>query len=344
MNEIQTYIKKIVTKHHLSEGEAARAFQIIMSGGATPAQIASFITALTMKGETIDEITGAARSLRARSATIMAPTGTIDTCGTGGDQAGTLNISTAVAIVVAACGVPVAKHGNKAVSSRSGSADVLKELGINIEASPAIMQDCLNTHHLCFLYAPQFHQALRHIGPIRLELGFRTIFNLLGPLCSPANTSYHVLGVYDINLVDPIAHVLDRLGCKRAWVVHGYGGLEYGLDELTITGKSRVCEVDNGQFRTFDISPEDAGLPSSPLDSILGGSAHDNAKAMLALLKGASSPYRDIVLFNSAAALLVAGKVGDLTEGVVLAQDAIITGKALYTLQSLISCTHEAHS
>lgn len=335
MSEIKSFIKKLIEHHDLTRMESSRAFQIILSGGATPAQIASFVTALRIKGETVEEITGAAQSLRARSRTVVAPNGALDTCGTGGDQSGTYNISTAVALVVAACGVPVAKHGNKAVSSHSGSADVLKELGVNLEMDIEVTQQCLNDVGICFLFAPQFHQSLRHIGPIRLELGFRTIFNLLGPLCSPANTQHQLLGVYDINLVEPMAHVLRELGCKHAWVVHGYGGLKNGMDELTITGASRVCELKNGECTTFDINPEDAGLLCSPVETILGGSVQDNAQALLGVLKGASSPYRDIVLLNSAAALMVADKVTSLSEGVVMAQEAIISGKALTTLRTL---------
>ncbi|MEX2642332.1 MAG: anthranilate phosphoribosyltransferase, partial [Acetobacterales bacterium] len=296
----------------LTEDEAEQAFGIIMSGQATPAQIGAFLMALRVRGETVDEITGAARTMRARALSMQAPAGAIDTCGTGGDASGTWNISTAAALVAAGAGVPVAKHGNRAMSSKSGSADVLVSLGVNIDADMELVKRCLWDARIGFLMAPRHHSAMRHVGPVRMELGTRTIFNLLGPLANPAGTTRQLCGVFSFEWVKPLAEVLLRLGAERAWIVHGGDG----LDELTTTGTSAVAEVRDGKVSTFEVTPEDAGLPRAKPEQLKGGDAHTNAGALRAVLGGEPGPYRDIVLLNAAAALVVAGKAADLKEGV----------------------------
>jgi anthranilate phosphoribosyltransferase len=336
MDEITPYLKLIAEKTDLTELQAASAFQIIMQGRATPVQIAALLAGLRVKGETIAEITGAARAMRAEASYINAPKDTLDTCGTGGDSRGTLNVSTAVALVLAGCGIPVAKHGNRAISSSSGSADVLSALGVNINAPAALLEQSLRDAHICFLMAPQFHSAMKHVAPVRKELGMRTIFNLLGPLCSPARSNHHLLGVYAKEWVEPIAHVLQRLGSERAWVVHG----EDGMDELTITGTSTVAELKSGTIRCFEITPEDAGLQRATLEDIKGADAIYNAEKLRGLLNGEKGAYRDIVLLNSAAALMVMDKAPDLKQGAVIAAAAIDSGKARAALESLIEITN----
>jgi anthranilate phosphoribosyltransferase len=338
MNGIKKYIEKVVNSENLSEEEAVRAFQIIMNGGATPSEMGAFLVGLRMKGETIEEITGAATVMRAKSEKIIAPQGAIDTCGTGGDASGSFNISTAVAFVVAACGVPVAKHGNKAVSSLSGSSDVLKELGVNVDADKNIIQKCLDEAGICFMPAPKFHMAMRHVAPIRKELGIRTIFNVLGPLSSPAEAKFQLLGVYSKALVEPLAHVLGKLGVEKAWVVHGSDG----LDELTITGKSYVAELDGGNLRTFEINPQDFDIEIVPPEDLEGGDVNRNAQEMKAVLnKRGSKAYRDIVLLNAAACLVVVGKAADLKSGIAMAAEAIDSGKANEKLMELVAVSNE---
>lgn len=336
MSEITTFLKSLSEGQNLTTEEAARAFQIIMLGGATPAQIAAFLMALRMKGETIEEITGASMAMRTRSGKIKSPPHALDTCGTGGDNSGVLNISTAVAFVVAACGIPVAKHGNRAVSSKSGSADVLASLGVNVEAPEILVEESLREANICFMMAPKFHMAMRHVAPIRAELGIRTIFNLLGPLCNPASTEHHLMGVYDRRWVEPIAHVLLRLGSKAAWVVHG----EDGMDELTTTGISHVAELKDQTIRYFEITPEDAGLPRTTIENLLGGEASYNARRLREVLSGEEGPYRDIVLLNAAAALIVGGKVTDLREGIAMASEAIDSGRAKQVLLKLVEISN----
>jgi anthranilate phosphoribosyltransferase len=317
---------------NLPQETAVRAFQIIMNGGATPAQMGAFLMGLRNKGETVDEITAGAVAMRAKAKAIKAPPGAIDTCGTGGDARGTYNISTAVAFVLAACGVPVVKHGNRSVSSQSGSADVLAVLGVKVDAEIPILQRCLSECGICFLMAPKFHPAMRHVAPVRQELGLRTIFNLLGPLSNPAAPDYQLLGVYSKDWVEPLAHVLKTLGTKAAWVVHGSDG----LDELTLSGASTVAELKDGEVRTFEIKPEDAGLSSSPLEAILGKTPDINAKAMTEALSGQESAYRNAVVYNAAAGLLIAGKAMDLKACVVMAKEAIDSGKAHRVLMKLV--------
>ncbi len=321
----------------LTEEQAELAFDAMMSGNVTPAQMGGFLMALRVRGETVAEIAGAVRAMRGKMLRIKAPRGAIDTCGTGGDGFGTLNISTAAALVVAACGVPVAKHGNRAMSSRSGAADVLAAVGVNLEADPALLERALEEAGMCFLLAPRHHSAMRHVGPVRVELGTRTIFNLTGPLSNPAGATRQLVGVFARDWIEPLAEVLGRLGTERAWVVHGSDG----LDELTTTGPSHVAALAGGRVECFDLRPEDAGLPLARLDDLRGGDAAANAAALLALLGGERGPYRDIVLLNSAAALVIAEKASSLATGVGLAASALDSGRARRVLDRVVAITNE---
>lgn len=329
---MKPFLAKLGTGASLTEAEAVEAFDIVMSGAASAAQLGAFLMGMRVRGETVDEITGGARVLRSNAALVQAPANAIDTCGTGGDGKGTLNISTAVAFVVSACGVPVAKHGNRAASSKSGAADVLEALGVNVMVDLETVAESLKQHQVCFLMAPKHHAAMRHVVPARKELGLRTIFNLLGPLANPAGVKRQLLGVFSADWLDPMATVLGRLGSEVAWVVHGHDG----LDELTITGPSEVAELRNGVVQHFTVEPADAGLSIANEKSIRGGTPEENAAALTALLDGKKSAYRDIVVLNAAAALLVADKVTDLKSGAAMAQEAIDTGKAKEKLQQLI--------
>src|SRR5712672_4515668 len=300
--DLKALLAHVAQGRSLSESQAERAFDIIMSGNATPSQMGGFLMALRVRGETVDEITGAARIMRSKAVPIDAPPGTIDTCGTGGDASGSFNISTASALVVAGCGVPVAKHGNRALSSKSGSADVLTALGVNIDADLAIVRQCLWEVGLGFLMAPRHHSATRHVAPTRVELGTRTIFNLLGPLSSPAMARRQLVGVFAPEWVRPMAEVLGRLGAEHVWVVHGSG-----MDELTTAGTTRVAEFKDSKVVEFEVEPEDAGVKPATIDQLKGGEPAHNAALMRDLLGGAHGPLRDIVLLNSGAALIVAG-------------------------------------
>jgi anthranilate phosphoribosyltransferase len=320
----------------LDRAQAELAFDIIMSGNATPSQMGGFLMALRVRGETVEEITGAASIMRAKAHRVAAPEGAIDVVGTGGDAAGTFNVSTASAIVVAGCGVPVAKHGNRAFSSRSGSADVLAALGVNLEADYALVERAIAEIGIGFMMAPRYHSAMRNVGPTRVELGTRTIFNLLGPLSNPALVKRYLIGTYAREWVEPMARVLGNLGAEHAWVVHGADG----LDELTLTGPSYVTELKGGQIRSFEVSPEDAGLPRCALAELKGADAAFNANAMAMMLGGEPGPFRDFVLYNSAAALHIAGKAGDLREGVSLAAQAIDSGHARSLLARLVALTN----
>lgn len=330
-------LAKIASGASLTEAEAETAFETIMSGDATPAQIGAFLMGLRVRGETIEEITAAARIMRAKAFRINAPANAIDTCGTGGDASGTYNISTAVAIVAAACNVPVAKHGNRALSSKSGSADVLTALGVKVDADMALVEKALSSINIGFLMAPRHHNAMRHVAGPRVELGTRTIFNLLGPLSNPAGAKRQVLGVFALQWVEPLALVLGRLGAERAWVVHGSDG----LDELTTTGPSKVAELKNGAVSLFEITPEEAGLPRARAQDLKGGDAEANAAALRGVLEGKPGAYRDIVLLNTAAALMVADKAGSLKDGVAIAAKAIDSGAAEATLTRLAAITNE---
>lgn len=337
MADIKPFIAKVATGAALTEEEAYQVFSAMMDGDVTPAQIAAFLMALRVRGETIDEITGGARVMRERVLPVRAPAGAIDTCGTGGDGSGSYNVSTAVALVVAAAGVPVAKHGNKALSSRSGSAEVLQALGVNIDLETAAIERCLGDANIVFMMAPRHHTAMKHVAPVRVELGTRTVFNLLGPLSNPASAPYQLMGVFDGRWVAPLAHVLRNLGARRVWVVHG----EDGLDEITTTGATRVAELKDGQVREFTVTPEDAGLPRATPADLKGGDPAHNAAALSALLDGKKGPYRDIVLLNAAAALVIAGKAQDLKSGVAIAADALDSGAAKATLEKLVKASNE---
>ncbi len=338
MEDIRSLIAHVATGKSLSVEQAERAFDIMMAGEATPAQMGGLLMALRVRGETVDEITGGAKAMRARAVTIDAPQGAIDTCGTGGDAKGTFNVSTGAAIVAAACGVPVAKHGNRALSSKSGSADVLTSLGVNIDANMALVQDSLWQANIGFLMAPRHHGAMRHVAPTRVELGTRTIFNLLGPLSNPAGAKRQLIGVFDGVWAEPMAEVLRNLGSERVWVVHGSDG----TDELTTTGPSDVVELRDGELRRFKVTPEEAGLTRTSLDTIKGGDGDENALIMTAVLDGTPGPIRDIVLLNSAAALIVAGRVETLRDGIAVAAEAIDSGAASATLNELVTISNRA--
>ncbi len=329
-------LANVAAGNALSVAEAEHAFDIMMAGEATPAQMGGLLMGLRVRGETVDEITGGARAMRARALKMDAPEGAIDTCGTGGDAKGTFNVSTGAAILSAACGVPVAKHGNRALSSKSGSADVLTALGVNIDADMALVREALFEAGIGFLMAPRHHGAMRHVAPTRVELGTRTIFNLLGPLSNPAGAKRQIIGVFDQAWAEPMAAVLRNLGSERVWVLHGSDG----IDELTTTGPSTVVELKDGELRQFEVTPEDAGLARATLDDIKGGDAKANAKAMTEMLGGAAGPIRDIVLLNTAAALIVAERVENLRDGVAMAANAIDTGAACATLNKLIEITN----
>ncbi|MDX9861362.1 MAG: anthranilate phosphoribosyltransferase [Rhodospirillales bacterium] len=321
----------------LTEAEAESAFGIIMSGDATPAQIGGFLMALRVRGETVEEITGAVRAMRAKAVTIKAPAGAIDIVGTGGDSAGTFNISTTAAFVIAGAGVPVAKHGNRAVSSKSGAADVLAALGVNLDADMCLIERAIAEAGIGFLMAPRHHSAMRHVAGPRGELGVRTIFNILGPLANPAGVKRQFSGSFDRRWIEPMARTLANLGSEAAWIVNGSDG----LDELTTTGPSYVAELRDGAVRTFEVTPEDAGLPRALPGDLKGGDADANAAALRAVLGGQKGPLRDVVLYNAAAGLVVAGKAGDLNEGVQLAARSIDSGVAAAALDRLVEITRE---
>ena len=331
--DFKALIGRVASGAALSVDESRAAFDAMMAGEATPSQMGGFLMALRVRGETVDEITGGAQAMRARALAIDAPEGTIDTCGTGGDAKGTFNISTAAALVAAGCGVPVAKHGNRALSSRSGSADLLAALGVTIDADMALVREALWEAGIGFLMAPRHHGAMRHVGPTRVELGTRTVFNLLGPLSNPAGARRQVIGVFDAKWAQPMAEVLRNLGSERVWVVHGSDG----TDELTTTGPSAVVELDGGTIRSFEVKPEDAGLPRAASEDLKGGDAAENAGIVRSVLSGEPGPARDIVVLNAAAALIVAGRATDLRDGVRLAAEAVGSGKAQATLEQLVA-------
>jgi len=333
--DLKPLLAHVAAGRSLSEAQAEAAFDIIMSGNATASQIGAFLMALRVRGETVEEIAGAARIMRAKALAVEAPPGAIDTCGTGGDASGSFNISTASALVVAGCGVPVAKHGNRALSSQSGSADVLTALGVNIDADFAIVRRCLWEIGIGFLMAPRHHSATRHVAPTRVELGTRTIFNLLGPLSSPANAQRQLVGVFAPEWVRPMAEVLGRLGLERAWVVHGSG-----LDELTTAGVTTVAALEDGKVETFEVVAQDVGLPPARLEDLRGGAPAHNARLMRDLLAGSGGPLRDIVLLNSGAALVIAGRADTLEGGIELAARSLDSGAARRVLEDLVTRTN----
>lgn len=314
----------------MTEEEMIAEMQRIMSGAASEEEIEKLLVTLADRGESVEEITGAARVMREKASRINAPEDAVDCCGTGGDQSGTYNISTAVAIVAASCGVPIAKHGNRASSSKSGAADVLEALGVNLDAPQELLEDALKQFNFAFLMAPKHHQAMKYVVPVRKKLGRRTIFNLLGPLANPAGTQYQLLGVFDHKWVVPMAETLAKLGTKRAWVVHGSDG----LDEITTTGPTYIAELESGSVTEKTLSPDDFGLSVSDPKDLLGGEAKENAAALQALLEGQSSAYRDIVLANTAAVLMIHGDSDNLKDAVQIAAKSIDDGLALQTLQN----------
>jgi anthranilate phosphoribosyltransferase len=335
---LKSFIARVVEGNDLGEDEAGKAMTIIMGGEALPTQIASFLTALRMKGETVQEITGFARTMRAKAVCIRAQDGecVVDTCGTGGDGSGTFNISTAVAFVAAGGGLTVAKHGNRSVSSRCGSADVLEALGINIALAPEKVEKSLQELKLAFLFAPSFHPAMKHALAPRREIGIRTAFNLLGPLTNPAGASVHLLGLYREDMTRPVAEVLRNLGSKAAYVVHGE---DHG-DEISITGKTTVCHLKDGDIQSYQIEPEMAGIKRASLEAIQGGTPEENARILRKILGGEPGPPRDVVLLNAAAVFMAAGRVANLPDGIQLARESIDSGKAMKKLEALIQFSH----
>lgn len=333
---LKPHIASVMAGNVLDAQAAEAAFASIMDGGATPAQIAAFLTALRMRGESVTEISAAARVIRARALPISAPLDAMDIVGTGGDGSHTLNISTGTAFVTAACGVPVAKHGNRAVSSRSGMADVLASLGINLNADFALLERSLQEANLCFMVAPRHHLSFRHVGPVRAELGVRTMFNILGPLCNPAGVRRYLLGVYAPEWVRPIAETLAQLGCDKAWVVHGAGG----LDELSTLGSNTVCRVKGSEVTEMEISAQELGIKRADMDELRGSDSEYNAQRLKDLLDGKQDAYRDIVQFGAAAALVIAEKATTLEEGMSLAANAIDDGRARAVLDKLVAITN----
>lgn len=323
-------LRRVASRTPLSATEAEEIFGAVMEGAATTPQIAALLMALHVRGETVPELTGLVRAMRSRMTAIAAPTGAIDVCGTGGDGTGTLNVSTAVSFVVAGAGVPVAKHGNRALSSRSGAADVLEALGITLDVPYALLPELLLSARCAFLFAPRHHAALRHAAEARRDLGIRTIFNLAGPLANPALVRRQLTGVYDPVWAAPMARALHDLGTQKAWLVHGMG-----LDELTLAGESHVVELEEGRIRAFTVTPGDAGLSPAPLSAIQGGDAAFNATALTGLLNNGPGPYRDTVILNAAAALVVADRAGDLREAAALAAHSIESGAARAAFESL---------
>jgi anthranilate phosphoribosyltransferase len=337
MADMKAIIGKVAGGGRLTQEEARQAFDIIMSGEATPVQIGSFLTGLRVRGETVDEIAGAVATMRGRMTPVDAPPGAIDVVGTGGDGSGSYNISTTAAFVVAGAGVPVAKHGNRALSSKSGAADTLGALGVKIDLAPDAIARCIRDAGIGFMFAPMHHAAMKHVGPARAELGFRTVFNLIGPLSNPARVRRYLLGVFSPDWVEPLARVLADLGAESAWVVHGEGG----LDELSPAGASKVAILKDGKVTATTVTPESAGLQRSPVSAIKGADAAHNAEALKAVLSGSMGPYRDTVLLNAAAALVVAGVADDLAEGARLAAAAIDEGRARDRLDRLVKASNQ---
>ena len=335
-SELNRLLQKVAKGSSLDEAEMATALETMTSGVASPVQMAAFLMALRARGETVAEITGACRLIRSRMLPVEAPEGAVDIVGTGGDGHGTYNVSTCAAFVAAGAGVPIAKHGNRSVSSLSGASDVLAALGVKLDVPPVTISRAIAAAGVGFMWAPMHHPAMKHWAPVRAELGIRTIFNLLGPLSNPAGVTRQVVGVFDDRWVEPLAEVLRNLGSVHAWVVRGSDG----LDELTTTGSTRVAELKAGAISVFEVTPEDAGLPRATLAQLKGGDAQANAAAIREVLGGEPGPFRDIVLLNAAAALIVGGKSARLTEGVERAGRSIDTGAAAQALDSLIAITN----
>lgn len=331
MADLKPLIAKIADAKPLSVDEAREAFNIIMSGEATPSQIGAVLMGLRVRGETVDEITGAVMTMREKMIRVSAPADSLDIVGTGGDASGSYNVSTCAALVAAGAGLHIAKHGNRALSSKSGAADTLAALGVNIEAKPETISRCITEAGVGFMFAPAHHAAMRHVGPSRVELATRTIFNLLGPLSNPAGVKRQIVGVFAKQWVEPLAHVLNKLGSEAVWITHGEGG----LDEITPTGTTWVAELKDGKVSTFEIQPEDAGVQRRTLEELKGGDADYNAKALRAVLGGEKNAFRDAATMTAGAALLVAGKAKDLKEGTAQAEQAIDSGAAEKVLAKL---------
>ncbi len=338
MVDFKSIIAKVATGATLTRDEATDAFDAMMSGDATPSQMGALLMGLRVRGETVDEITGAVTTMRSKMLPVSAPADAVDIVGTGGDGSGSVNVSTCASFVVAGCGVTVAKHGNRALSSKSGAADVLAALGVKIDITPEQVGRCVNEAGIGFMFAPTHHPAMKNVGPTRVELATRTIFNLLGPLSNPAGVKRQMIGVFSRQWVQPLAQVLKNLGAEAVWVVHGSDG----LDEITLSGTTAVAQLKNGEITSFEISPEDAGLPRAPADALKGGDAQANAVALRAVLEGMPGPYRDVALLNAAATLVVAGKARDLKEGVALGTQSIDSGAAEARLKKLIAVSAAA--
>jgi anthranilate phosphoribosyltransferase len=336
MDEMKPVIAKLALGQALSRAEAEAAFDRLLSGESTAAQTAAFLMALRVRGETVDEISGAVAAMRAKMLTVDAPGDAVDIVGTGGDNSGTWNVSTLAAIVTAAAGVPVAKHGNRALSSKSGAADVLTALGVKVGLEPDGVTRCIRGAGVGFMFAPTHHASMRHVGPVRVELGTRTIFNLLGPLSNPAAVKRQLVGAYSAEWLEPMADALRTLGSERVWLVHGSDG----LDEITTTGPTEVVELKDGTLSRFTITPEEAGLSRATPEALKGGDAAHNAHALRAVLDGEKNAYRDIALINAGAALVIADKAATLKDGVALAAHAIDSGKAKATLDTLIAASN----
>jgi anthranilate phosphoribosyltransferase len=333
MDDLKSIIGKVATGATLSRDEAAAAFDSMMSGEATPSQMGGLLMALRVRGETVDEITGAVSAMRGKMLRVEAPADAVDVVGTGGDGSGSVNVSTCASFIVAGAGVPVAKHGNRALSSRSGAADVLASLGVKIDLTPQQVGRCVAEAGIGFMFAPAHHPAMKNVGPTRVELATRTIFNLLGPLSNPAGVKRQMVGVFSRQWVLPLAQVLKNLGSESVWVVHGSDG----LDEITLTGPSFVASLDNGAITAFEVTPEDAGLICCSGDALKGGDADANAIALQSVLNGKPGPYRDVALLNAAAALIVAGRARDLKEGVAIGAKSLDSGAAASRLKHLIA-------
>jgi len=339
-DEFRALIAKVATGASLTRDEAAAAFDRMMSGEATPSQMGGLLMGLRVRGETVDEITGAVTTMRAKMLGVKAPADAVDVVGTGGDASGSYNISTCAAFIVAGAGVPVAKHGNRALSSKSGAADVLQALGVKIDLSAEQVGACIRDAGIGFMFAPAHHPAMKNVGPTRVELGTRTIFNLLGPLSNPASVKRQMIGTFSKQWTEPMAQVLNNLGSESVWVVHGSDG----LDEITTSGSTSVAELKGGKIRSFEVTPEDAGLKRVKPEALRGGDAEHNAKALLDVLKGKPGPYREVAVLNAAAALIIAGKAENLKEGAALAAKAVDSSEAEARLDRLIavSCAVEA--
>jgi anthranilate phosphoribosyltransferase len=335
-DDFKSLIAKAATGASLTRAEAALGFNRMMSGEATPSQMGALLMALRVRGETVDEITGAVTAMRDKMLRVDAPPNAVDVVGTGGDASGSYNISTCAAFIVAGAGVPVAKHGNRALSSRSGAADVLAALGVKIELTPGGVARCIREAGIGFMFAPAHHPAMKNVGPTRVELGTRTIFNLLGPLSNPAGVKRQMVGVFSRQWVEPLAHVLRNLGSECAWVVHGSDG----LDEITIAGTTYVAALENGAVRSFEIVPEEFGIARARPEALRGGDAADNALALRAVLKGQTGPFRDVAVLNAAAALVVAGRANDLKQGRALAIQSVDSGQANGRLDRLITVSN----